>query len=146
MKDVDFRKSIAYWIGAVARANEQVVNAALAPHGVTIRQVQVLACLKLFDGPAQNELAETLGVEPPTLVRVLDRMEAAGWIERRDDPADRRRKLVRATKKVEPVWATIVEQGTAVEARATRGIKKADLKTARQVLERMLANLEAGDA
>ena len=146
MNDVDFRQSIGYWVGAVARANEQAVNAALAPHGVTIRQVQVLACLKLFDGPAQNQLAEIIGVEPPTLVRVLDRMESAGWIARQDDPSDRRRKLVRATKKVEPVWATIVEQGTAVETRATKGIRKADLKTARQVLETMMANLEGGDA
>ena len=62
--------------------------------------MQVLACLALRQSATQTEIAEMIGVEPPTLVRVIDRMEQSGWIARRSDPSDRRKNAIRATKKV----------------------------------------------
>ena len=126
--DFDLHRSIGYWIGTVALANDRATDAAFRPHGFTLRQVQVLAWLALRKEATQVELANMLGVEPPTLVRVIDRMEQAEWISRHADPADRRKNVIRTT----------------AEARATKGIKKADLKVATAVLEQMLANLEDG--
>jgi MarR family transcriptional regulator, organic hydroperoxide resistance regulator len=50
----------------------------------------VLTALAKQEGLAQSELAEKLLVSPPTISNSLERMEAAGWIERRTDPEDRR--------------------------------------------------------
>ena len=46
---------------------------------------------------SQRELADLMHIEPPTLVRHLDRLEADGFVERRPDPDDRRRLLVFVT-------------------------------------------------
>src|SRR5215831_7915779 len=58
--------------------------------------------LHLARGPAnmnQRELADRLGIEAPTLARLLDRMAADGWIERRADSNDRRVKSIFLTPK-----------------------------------------------
>jgi MarR family transcriptional regulator for hemolysin len=47
----------------------------------------------------QHELAEKLSIEDPSLVRLLDRMAAGGWVERRESPTDRRCKMVHLTRK-----------------------------------------------
>ena len=55
--------------------------------GMTFTQCKVLVFLSRNEGTTQAKLAETSDTEPMTLVRVLDRMERDGWIERRPDPA-----------------------------------------------------------
>lgn len=138
----DFEKSVGFWVGLTTHEIERAMSRELAPTGITPRQVQVLACLALYSERSQVELAEDLRIEPSTLVRVLDRMERDGWIERHPSPDDRRKKLVRATPKVKPTWATVVRHGERVERTATRGLSKAELSTLRVLLERVRANLE----
>ena len=58
--------------------------------GVTRPQWRVLALLKRFDGSTQVTVADMLDVEPITLGRMVDRLQDAGLVERRADPADRR--------------------------------------------------------
>ena len=84
--------------GAVVRAT----NAALAEHGLRVRQysVLVLACERgddSGDGVTQRELAAVLGLDPSQVVLLVDELTAAGLVERRPDPADRRTRLVVAT-------------------------------------------------
>src|SRR3954454_16397901 len=42
------------------------------------------------DGASQRELAQHMRIEPPTLVRHLDKLAEEGLVERRPDPDDRR--------------------------------------------------------
>src|ERR1700731_5393 len=58
--------------------------------GLTLPQCKVLVFLADHEGISQMQLAELTELEPMTLVRVLDRTESDGWLERRNDPADRR--------------------------------------------------------
>ena len=80
--------------GAVVRAT----NAALTAHGLRVRvySVLVLAC-DAADGVTQRELADVLGLDPSQVVLLVDELTAAGLVERRPDPADRRTRLVVAT-------------------------------------------------
>lgn len=59
---------------------------------VQLTQVQwrALAFLSRNEGINQAGLADLLEVRPITLARLIDRMEEAGWVERRRDPGDRR--------------------------------------------------------
>ena len=57
---------------------------------LTLRQCKVLVSLRRNEGISQARLAELSAIDPMTLVRVLDCMERDGWVERRQDPADRR--------------------------------------------------------
>ena len=58
--------------------------------GITLAEAKVLIALSRNAGLNQVQLAELSGVEPMSLVRILDRMEADHWIERRAHPTDRR--------------------------------------------------------
>lgn len=105
----DFNDSLGYLVSMTAMALQQAINLELAPHGITFRQTQVLAWLA-HDGKAltQGELATRMGIEPPTLVGILDRMEQHGWITRESCPEDRRKKIVRPAEAAEEVWETMV--------------------------------------
>lgn len=59
-------------------------------HGMTRAQWVMLISLERQPGLTQKELAELLEVEPITVARLADRLEAVSLLERRPDPADRR--------------------------------------------------------
>src|SRR4051812_7803519 len=58
--------------------------------GITLTQAKVIVVLARNEGITQARLADLTDMDPMTLVRVLDRMENDGWLERRPDPNDRR--------------------------------------------------------
>jgi DNA-binding MarR family transcriptional regulator len=95
---------------------ERRMAEALAPHGLTVAQCDVLATLLCGDGITQQELAEWLLVTKGNIVGLIDRVSAAGWVERRTDPEDRRVNRLYLTNagrklmaKVEPGQAALVK-------------------------------------
>src|SRR5690606_20372459 len=71
---------------------------ALAEYGLSQATAwPVILTGRLGDGVRQGALAEALGVEGPSLVRVLDQLVASGLIERREDPRDRRARTIHLT-------------------------------------------------
>jgi DNA-binding MarR family transcriptional regulator len=81
---------LGYLLVQVSKLHRVQAHAALEKLGVYRGQNFVLTTLSEQEGLAQSELADRLLVRPPTISNSLDRMEAAGWIERRPDPGDRR--------------------------------------------------------
>jgi len=144
MLQYDFEASVGYWIFATAHEFQQKLNEELAQHGITYRQWEVLVWLSFAGESSQTELAQRMHIEAPTLVGVLDRMERDGWITRNMDERDRRRKVIRVSPQVEPVWARMVDCAKQVRAQAIEGVSEAQLQTVRDVLSRMRQNL-AGD-
>ena len=69
---------------------ERRIGESLAVHGLTLAQFDVLATLEHGEGISQQELAERLLVTKGNVVGLIDRVSAAGWVERRPDPDDRR--------------------------------------------------------
>jgi MarR family transcriptional regulator, transcriptional regulator for hemolysin len=141
--EYDFEESIGYWIYMTSRALEQAMNAEMAAHGITYRQFQVLAWLALEDELSQNQLADRMRIEAPTLVGILDRMEEQGWIQRRPDRVDRRRKIIIPTPKVKPVWEKMTAHARRVRAQATEGISPEDIELVKQVMARIQGNLRS---
>ncbi len=141
MLDYDFDESIGYWLTVTTQRYHRAFNDALVPYGITFRQSQVLGWLALEGELSQAELAGKMMIEPPTLVRILDRMERDGLIRRRPCPNDRRRKLIGATAKSKPVWAKIVECAKNIRARATDGLTERQQATLKKLLGRVHENL-----
>jgi MarR family transcriptional regulator for hemolysin len=109
--------------------------------GITLSQARVIRALTLGeDGMTQREIAEVNGIEAPTLVPLIDRMEQAGLLERRQDEADRRNNRVYLTDKSRQLWDAMEESLGRVRKAAHRGIPKEDIETVRQVLYRMAQN------
>ena len=82
----------------LSRASGQVVratNAALAEHGLRVRQYSVLAlACETAGGLSQRDLATALGLDPSQVVLLVDELVAAGLVERQAAEADRRTRLV----------------------------------------------------
>ncbi|TQS42097.1 MarR family winged helix-turn-helix transcriptional regulator [Cryptosporangium phraense] len=85
----------------MSRASGQLVratNAALGSEGLRVRQYSVLSVVCESGGSSQRELAAVLGLDPSQVVALVDDLDAAGLVERRPSPADRRTKVVVPTE------------------------------------------------
>ena len=80
--------------------------------GLTRAQCRTLGYLARNEGINQAGLADLLEIRPMTLVRQIDRMQEAGWIERRPDPTDRRARRLFLTEKARPVLGRIWDVAT----------------------------------
>ncbi len=146
MLKYDFDESVGYWIFTAWRAYERAVNAELAPHGLKFRQSQVLGWLALEGDLTQGELAERMGVEPPTLVPQLDRMEREGWIRRVHCASDRRKKIIRPRPEAVPVWSKVVACAKRVRCHATAGLSEEEVAALRNLLAVVRDNLDVETA
>jgi DNA-binding MarR family transcriptional regulator len=72
-------------------------------NGMTRAQWVILARLERQSGISQNEMATICEVEPITVGRLIDRLEARGLVERRPDPTDRRIRRLHLTPAAQPV-------------------------------------------
>ncbi|SHG33474.1 DNA-binding transcriptional regulator, MarR family [Kaistia soli DSM 19436] len=120
------------------RFEKALENAGL---GLTVAEARTLAFVSRRPGLRQSTLAEELCVEPMTLVGFLDRLEAAGLVERIQDPADRRAKLIRLTPTAANIVRRIRSIGKAVREEAERGVDPDVLETMRLTLLKMQDNI-----
>ncbi|MBB3773697.1 MarR family transcriptional regulator for hemolysin [Angulomicrobium tetraedrale] len=90
---------------------------------------------RLGGGVRQVTLASHVGIEGPSLVRLLDQLAVADLIERRDDPTDRRAKTIWLTPAGDALAARIEDMLVGVRARVLAGFDHADLEAALRVLK-----------
>jgi len=107
----------------------------------SLAQCKALVYISKNQGISQIRLAELSGIEPMSLVRMLDRMEADGWIERRAHPADRRARQLYLKDKAQPTLEQIWQIGDEVRAQTLVGFKADERNLLLDLLERAQANL-----
>lgn len=144
--EYDHHESLPYWVISTAHALEHQLNEELAPLGITFRQAEVLTLLAMNGTLSQREVAQRMGLEAPTLAGIVARMEAAGWIVRDSCPGDRRKKLLRPTARVEPIWSQVLERARRVRSQVARGFTPEQVRAMIRSLEIMLSNLKSGSA
>jgi DNA-binding MarR family transcriptional regulator len=110
---------------------------------LTLAQCKALAVLANFEGVNQKRLAEITEVTPGHLVRILDRMEAGGWAERRSHPRDRRAHSLAMTDSAKAVLESIGVVINETHADALRGFTSDEFETLMELLRRVHANLSA---
>src|ERR1700761_51825 len=91
--------SISWLLADASRLIRKLADRRLGTIGVTRAQWQALANLRRIGPMTQAALAEMMEVETATIARLIDRLEAAGLIERKAEAHDRRVKLVTMTDK-----------------------------------------------
>jgi MarR family transcriptional regulator for hemolysin len=112
---------------------------------LNLLQCKTLVCLEKNEGMSQVRLAGLVGVDAMTMVRIIDRMEAEGLLERRPDPADRRSRCLYLTPRATPLLHEIRRLVDLNRAEAFEGIRGDDLQVFMDVLERMEDNLSKLD-
>jgi DNA-binding MarR family transcriptional regulator len=106
-------------------------------HGMTRAQWTILLSLERQPGLLQKELAELLEVEPITVARLVDRLEARGMVERRADPTDRRCWRLHLTDNSRPLMSEIVTQVEELAEIATEGLSDETLGAAAAAIASM---------
>lgn len=109
--------------------------------GVTRAQWRTLTMLTRHEGATQGRLADLLEVEPITLCRMVDRLEEAGHVERRRDPADRRAWNIFLTDRSRPLIDQLRTLADGVMMAMLSGIAEPDRAALVATLERAHANL-----
>ena len=141
MLDYDFEESVGYWVCTTAHALRRALDVKLAKEGITFRQWEVLAWLAVQGDQSQGELADRIGIEAPTLVGILDRMERDGWLDRYPCSQDRRKKRIRVTDKAQSVWDRMVECARQVREQAIEGTSAEELALFKNLCGRIRGNL-----
>ncbi|HUO91012.1 MAG TPA: MarR family transcriptional regulator [Rhizomicrobium sp.] len=108
---------------------------ARASHAMTRAQWIILSRLDRQPGMSQNELAAICEVEPITVARLVDRLEARGLVERRSDPADRRIRRLHLLPAAKPILETINSARETMNARIVAGL---DEKTRETLIDGLL--------
>jgi DNA-binding MarR family transcriptional regulator len=114
--------------------------------GLTRAQWRATKMLYHREGLRQTELAESLDMEPIAVGRVIDRLQAAGFVERRPDPRDRRAWRLYITEQARVIVGDMELIARDVRKDATLGIEYDELRQALDVLNRIKENLQALDA
>ncbi len=102
--------------------------------GMTLSRARVLMTLDDRTGLNQRELADILGIEGPTLARILDGLENGGWLVRQVSPSDRRVRELALTGAGRRAAARMRDIAGATRAEVLDDVSAADLEAATRVL------------
>lgn len=138
-------RSVGFLISDVARLLRRNFNRRVQALGLTQTQWRAIATLSRDPGMTHVALADTLEIQPITLTRLIDRLEAAGWVERRSHPADRRAMQLYLTAKSEPILEEMYARAAETLAEAFTGVTAAAEKQLVASLKRMKQNLASAE-
>jgi MarR family transcriptional regulator for hemolysin len=144
MPTFDYESNPGFIINRTARTLSRSLDIRLRNGvGITFAQWRVLVLLtKTHDGLSQREIAEGLGLEAPSLIPILDKLQTDGFIERRVDRNDRRNNRIYRSNKTFEVWAATLECATQVLTIALAGLAEDKIQIMKEVLEKMWINLQ----
>lgn len=137
-------RALGQLIGEATNIWRSVLDRRLKPLGLSQARWRVLLHAARADRPlTQSELANRLYIGGPSLVSLIDRMEADGWIERRRHETDRRRNLIHLSPRAEETLQLIEKEVVRVHRELTEGLDPADVESARRVLTHIKARGES---
>jgi DNA-binding MarR family transcriptional regulator len=134
-------RTLGFLLHEVARLLKRRFEQHARGSGLTRSQWQVLAYLAQNEGIHQSGLAELLEIEPITLVRIVDKLEAQGLIERRPHPSDRRLWLLHLTPAARPQLVQLRKLGEITRTEALAGVSEADVERLLKTLQQLKVNL-----
>ncbi len=137
----DLSRNFGFLLNDVARLLRTAYDRRIRKLGLTRAQWWVLTHLYRGDGVSQTELAETLEIEKATLGRLLDRLQAKGWVRREHDARDRRMWRVHLTDEVAPALRTMRVLAADLRRDALTGIRADERERFVDTLLAIKANL-----
>ncbi len=134
---------IGYRLADNSRQLRRLFDERVRSLGLTGPQARLLLSLERYPKENQAFYAERLEIEPITLTRIVDRLEDAGWIERKSDPADRRARILHLTDKSRGIVARLTASVDALFEEMLEGVDPAERVTFANLLERIATNIIA---
>jgi MarR family transcriptional regulator, organic hydroperoxide resistance regulator len=140
----EMRENASFVLAKVCKASRGHLGMLLAEHGLHVGQEMVLVELWQDDGLRGGELAVRLGVEPPTITKMLRRLEGCGLVERRPVPTDARSFRVFLTESGRALEGPVARCWAQTEEMALAGLSAGERGTFRKLLTRVRSNLDLG--
>jgi MarR family transcriptional regulator, organic hydroperoxide resistance regulator len=141
MSDCSPHEGLSSQIIGVARAHRSRAAELLGALGLYPGQEMFLFWLQREDGQTLSQIAERMGVQPPTVTKMVTRMEASGLLERRASPRDSRVTQVFLTEHANTLLPEIERVWVQLEDETTSGMNPEDRALMRQLLMRVFENL-----
>ncbi len=129
----------------LAKYLEKSVEAALAKHDLTLGQFDILATLRRQGAAGQltpGQLMESVMLTSGGMTNRLDRLEKAGWIERKADPSDRRGVIVGLTAKGRKLIDSATETRFEEAKQSLPALTKKQMETLEELLRKWLKKLK----
>lgn len=116
----------------------ELTGPALAPYGITGRELAVLMSIDDLTPLSQQDVADRLGVDRTTMVTLIDGLEDKELVERRPDAEDRRRNVVVLTGAGQATMAEGVQAAEAAEQRFLGRLSAADVASLKAALQALV--------
>ncbi|MCQ0970502.1 MarR family transcriptional regulator [Paracoccus sp. TK19116] len=128
-------------LGALTRKLRALFDDRTQAYGLTEARARLLLRLSQNGPMTQSELADAMGVEPPTMVRLIDGMEATGAVRREVVPGDRRQRHVLLTEAAQAQAESVQALTDQLRSDVLQGIAPEDVAVTQRVLRQMLENV-----
>jgi len=126
----------------VARRYRKALDQALRDVGHSQARWEILFSLSMDEEASTlMQIAARIGLEGPSIVATMEKLEEGGFIERRKDANDRRSRLIRLTDKGRDAVRTMAEAANRQRATLLEGVATADLEAMLRALTQMRDNL-----
>lgn len=135
--------TISYLMTKVCRAHRYLAGTLLADYGLHVGQEVLLMHLWEQDGRSQSELVDLMAVEPPTLTRMLNRLEKSDLLERQRDQVDARVWKIYLTEAGWALEEPIRRMWRELETRTMADLTLEERVLLRRLLIQVRRNLEA---
>ncbi len=139
-----YDENIGVLFAHICKAQRSLAEGEFNKLGLHVGQELVLLSLMDQESVGQSDLVTRLCVEPPTITKMLQRMEKAGLVERRQDEQDGRASLVNVTAQGRALRQPILKVWDNLEERMLANMTKTEQALLRRLLMQALANLTAG--
>lgn len=128
-----------------ARRYRALLDEQLRPLGYGTARMEALSTIDRASEPsAQIAIAKRIGIEGPTLTRMLDALEAEGLVVRRADPSDRRTKLIELTDAGRKALDEIMSVAHDFRSSILKDLNDTELDAVNKVTDKLLSSLSAG--
>ncbi|MEM7347414.1 MAG: MarR family transcriptional regulator [Chloroflexota bacterium] len=141
MKNVEIEEMMGYLVASVARVHRSLVQSELSKMDLHVGQEMFLLQLWKQDGITLSEMAEGLGVQQATVSRMLNRIEKAGLVTRRKDPADQRVSRVYLTETGHRLYEPITQMWRDLEVSMLDGFTVEERVLLRRFLLQLISNM-----
>jgi MarR family transcriptional regulator, transcriptional regulator for hemolysin len=146
MRTLSSAQTVTALLAPLGRAYRRHVDRAFQGLGVShTLALPVMLLGRLEDGVRQGALVDALGIEPPSLVPLLNQLERSGLVERRPDAADKRAKTLHLTDAGRDLAARAEVVANDVRSNLLANIPAADIEVAARVLGRLQLSLDRAD-
>jgi MarR family transcriptional regulator for hemolysin len=137
------RRRLAFALYDTARLMRKTVDQRVRALGLSHAQWSILATLARHEGLRQVDLASEMDLEPITVARLIDRLEAADLVERRADPVDRRARRLYLRPNAAMTLSALKATGDEIMASAFAGLDDSDIEIATALLDRLRTSFQA---